>query len=171
MNPMPIFRGPTCFFEVRLHLLGRQRAALHAVTARIADQFGRYFECVLQHSNVVPATLLILLFSLSLIGPAVVARTDSQLPECCRRDGNPAARWGRPPGNHRASSSAPFQRSVRFSRRYQLLPHGKTSLARNHGINSASLVSQLVRQVRTESFYRVSFCRSKQERGPPTLSS
>jgi len=33
------------------------------------------------------ASLLLVLFSLSLIGPVLLADTDSNLPSCCRRDG------------------------------------------------------------------------------------
>jgi hypothetical protein len=118
------------------------------------------------------ATLLILLFSLSLIGPAVVARTDSQLPECCRRDGKHRCSLGQTSGQPSGFEFRSIPERCPFFPAVPVVsPHGKTSLARNHGINSASLVSQLVRQVRTESFYRVSFCRSKQERRPPTLPS
>jgi len=119
------------------------------------------------------ATLLILLFSLSLIGPAVFARTDSQVPECCRRDGKHRCSLGQPAEQQPSGSEfrsipekCPFFPAVPV-----MSPHGKTGLARNRQSNSASLASQVVTQVRTKSLYRVSFCRSKQERGPPTLLS
>jgi len=120
-----------------------------------------------------PATLLVLLFSFSLIGPALSARADLQLPECCRRSGKHHCSFGQtseqqPPGSEFRSipEKCPFFPAVPV-----VSPHGKTGLARNSRTNSGSLASRLVRQVRTESLYRVSFCRSKQERGPPTLPS
>lgn len=119
------------------------------------------------------ATLLLLLFSFSLIGPAVFASTDSQLPECCRRSGKHHCSM-RQSSEQQPSGSA-FRSIPEKCPYFPAVPivraHGKTALAASSHAIYASLNSQRVGQVQPATLYRVSFSRSRQKRGPPVLFS
>ncbi len=118
------------------------------------------------------AILLMALFSLSLISPAVFALdSESKLPTCCRRNGKhhcattpsqsessqgPSVQAGRCPF-FPAATSVPASRTVGLS-----------------GISQtafAQLISHPASRPRTDAFYRISYSRARQKRGPPVVLS
>jgi len=122
----------------------------------------------------VPATLLLCLFSFSLIGPAVFAETESQLPECCRRSGKhhcsetPAS--SQEPSSGSEVKTAP-QKCPYFPFVLAGPSDGKAALGIGFWTVFASEASQSAGDVQTEARYRFSFSRSRQKRGPPALLS
>jgi hypothetical protein len=119
------------------------------------------------------AILLLVWFSLSLIPPTLFADADSTLPACCRKS-----------GKHHCSmaESAPQQqprgvvmRSVRA--KCSLYPAagaipvaGKASTPRLATRFFVDVVSHPTAHAQSEAQYRVSFSRTRQKRGPPSLS-
>lgn len=128
-----------------------------------------HYRCTLVGMQRVSATLLIVLFSFSLIGPAVFASDeDSKLPACCRRAGHhhcamqssqsesspgPALRTGRCP-------IFPVTRTVPANRTIGLL--GTFTTVR------AGLVSHPASGPQAEAICRISYSRAGQKRGPPS---
>jgi len=115
------------------------------------------------------AVFLLVVFSLSLIGPALSASNpDSTLPPCCRRDGK----------HHCAAMTAAPASPVFASARCPLFPEAKiappnrvASLPRISRIASAAPLDPRALRPQTESFCRNSFDRARQKRGPPTSLS
>ena len=119
----------------------------------------------------ISAILLMALFSLSLISPAVFASdADSNLPACCRRAGKhhcamtasqlgasgPAVQTGRCPV-FPAGEAVPANRPV--------------SLPGTAQVVFAGLASHPASRPQTEALCRISYSRAAQKRGPPTLLS
>jgi hypothetical protein len=117
------------------------------------------------------ASLLLALFSFPLALPMLRADAASSLPSCCRREGKhkcsmntgsaettsgPALRAMQP-----KCSSYPSASTVPGSSNFALIK------------NSPSIGASLLRypsvEAQTEAQYRISFSRSRQKRGPPTL--
>jgi hypothetical protein len=123
----------------------------------------------------VSTILLLVVFSLSLITPAMIADSDSKLPACCRKDGqhhcsmlNVEERLERPSG--------PAIKSVRpqcplFLKGGAAPASGKAGTMSPGRVFFAAIVSHPTAHAQTEAQYRVSFSRSWQERGPPVLLS
>ncbi len=120
------------------------------------------------------ATLLLVLFSFSLIGPAVFAEASSQLPQCCSRLGKHHCLMGSGVGQHESSSSDirniggkcpyyPFGKAVPA--------HGKTPLLSVAQTIFVHVVGHAAVQDQTESRYCITFDRSHQKRGPPLFFS
>jgi hypothetical protein len=118
------------------------------------------------------ARLLLVLFSFSLIGPAVLAGSESQLPACCRRLGQ--HHCDATQGVNQASGSsvqAGGQKCPFFPLGRAVPAHAKALFRGTAQSVVATLVGHPAGHVRTESRYRVSFSRSSQKRGPPVLLS
>jgi hypothetical protein len=134
---------------------------------RLADPFGSK----LDQMRRVWATLLTLLFSLSLIIPAVsAADAESSLPACCRRNGTHHCSLSK---GGTESSSGPAVQPTRCSLYPSAkgLPTGRTAaVAKASERIFAGLVAHPATRRQTEARYRISFSRTRQKRGPPSLS-
>jgi hypothetical protein len=129
----------------------------------------------------VSAVLLLVLFSFSLIGTPALNNSESNLPECCRRDGKhhcalSSMAVSMMQDGETQDASGPGMKSVAEKCPYApgrgaALAHGKTPLLRAAVTPLASLVSHPAGQAQTEARYRVSFSRVRQKRGPPSLLS
>ena len=126
-----------------------------------------------------PAILLVVLFSFSLIAPALFVDTESHLPACCRPGGKHhcammdremmALYAAAPPSSGLAVNAVRIKCPL-FPNGGVLLPHSGAALVATTQ-PGVSIVSQVETQVRAEAGYRISFNRSHQKRGPPCLLS
>jgi hypothetical protein len=123
----------------------------------------------------VSTILLLVVFSLSLIAPALIANSASNVPACCRKDGqhhcsmlNMGEQQGRPSGPEFKSlgSKCPF-----FLQGGAAPASGKLGTMSPSGVFFAAIVSHPTAHAQTQAQYRVSFSRAWQERGPPALLS
>ena len=111
------------------------------------------------------ASLLLALFSFSLISPALLADTDSNLPACCRRAGIHHCAVPNP-GTTRAGIGA--ARCLQFPG-MQAAP----AAAKLPGLKKSSqpfyawIVRHPAKHAQTEALYRISYSRDCQKRGPP----
>ena len=114
------------------------------------------------------AMLLLGLFSFSLIAPAVFASdAGSTLPACCRRNG--AHRCSA----SRGSESGPSVHAARCASypSAKALPIARTvTLASSSQRVFAEIVAHPATHPQTEARFRISFSRTSQKRGPPSLS-
>jgi hypothetical protein len=121
--------------------------------------------------------LLIALFSFSLIGSAVFASPSGNLPECCRRDGkHHCAMMIAMANDQEDSPSGSAFKSVPekcpFYPKAGALPSvSKTVVPQPSQKLIAAVVSYPAVIAQAESRYRVSFSRSRQKRGPPSVHS
>jgi hypothetical protein len=118
------------------------------------------------------AVVLLAIFSFSLISPAVFAAPDAKLPSCCARGGK--HHCSTPDSSH-SESSGPAARGIQ--QRCPYYPSGAAtpvhSFAAIHAgamTFYAALVSHPAAHAQTAARYRISFSRSSQKRGPPSLS-
>jgi len=123
----------------------------------------------------VPAILLVFVFSFSLIGPALFADDESNLPACCRRGGHHhCALMDRDMAE--TPSSGPAVDALRtrcpfFPNGSVVLPHSGAALLTACNPVCASLLSQPIVPAQAEAGYRASLNRAHRKRGPPTLLS
>ena len=115
------------------------------------------------------ALLVMVLFSFSLIGPAIFALdADSKLPACCRRAG---AHRCALIGNQAESPSGVSVQTARcpFFPTATGVPANRTvSLPGNFRTVFVGLFSHRASRPQTEVLYRISYSRAGQKRGPPT---
>jgi hypothetical protein len=117
------------------------------------------------------ASLLVALFSLSLIAPAVFASDpDSKLPACCRRDGKHHCGMA----SHAESPTSPAAQTAKCD----LFPSGGAVLASQiaglPGISRVVLTgffSQPAAIAHAETVSRISYSQAGQKRGPPVYFS
>jgi hypothetical protein len=128
------------------------------------------------------ASVLSALLSLPLIAPAILANADSNLPTCCRRNGQHHCSM---PGSTSAPSMdaamADSERGPAIEASRSRCPYypvlteasGASKVASLNASQAifASLISQPAAPAQTEARYRVSFSRSRHKRGPPNLIS
>jgi len=120
------------------------------------------------------ATLLLVLFSFSLIGPAALAGFESQLPQCCNRLGKHHCLMNASVGQQESSRSdikniggkCPY-----FPLGRAVPAHGKTPLLIAAQTTFSLLITLSAAHEQTEALYRISFNDSHQKRGPPTLGA
>src|ERR1700730_5858509 len=118
------------------------------------------------------ATTLLVLFSFSLIGPGVFADSESPLPECCRRLGQHhcvlmgASTQDESSGSalKNAGDKCPF-----FPVGWSVSANTYPLFLGARRIILTSLVSHPAGQTQIEARHRISFSRSSQKRGPPSL--
>jgi len=118
------------------------------------------------------AATLLVLFSLSLIGPGVFAASESQLPECCRRLGqHHCVLMG---ASAQDESSGPALKNG--GEKCPYFPVGWSVSANAYPlflgatrIIPTPLASHAAGQTQIEARYRIPFSRSSQKRGPPSL--
>jgi len=123
----------------------------------------------------VQALLLLSLFSLSLIGPALSVDSQSDLPACCRRGGQHHCSMMSMDGDS-ASPTGPVASAISvrcpyFPKGGALLPHDGAALLATAQPVLTSLLSQLAPAAQAAAGYRISLARSHQKRGPPSLLS
>jgi len=118
------------------------------------------------------AWFLLAVFSLPLIAPAILADAESQLPECCRRNGKHHCAMMM----DNASTTGVTVRTVQP--RCPLYPGAPAAPAgdsaavlKSSGAIFGAIVSHTAIQLRTEAGHRVSFSRSTHKRGPPVFLS
>jgi hypothetical protein len=112
--------------------------------------------------------LLVGLFSFSLISPAVFA-SDAELrvPACCRRAGEHGCVMK--PSQSASSGPSAQADNCRFFPPAKAIPPGRTiSLPGISRSIFAGLLSHPASRPQTEALFRISYSRSRQERGPPT---
>jgi len=129
----------------------------------------------------VPAILLVILFSFSLIGPALLVDAESNLPACCRRDGQHHCRlmgrlMGGPMGRETAPASgaaadAPHVHCPFFPSGGALVPDGRAVLPAASRSARVSIVRYAAIPCHAQGEYRISLERAHGKRGPPSLLS
>jgi hypothetical protein len=126
----------------------------------------------------IPAILLVFVFSFSLIAPAVFSDAESNLPACCRRDGkhhcSMTSREMADVAVAPSSGSAVDALRARcplFPSGGAVVPNPEAALLAACLPAGISTVSQMATLARAEAGYRISFNRSHQKRGPPSLLS
>ncbi|MGA2135499.1 MAG: hypothetical protein ABSH50_24685 [Bryobacteraceae bacterium] len=122
------------------------------------------------------ATLLVSVFSFSLIAPALIADANSDLPACCRRGGQhhcamvdmdaDAASQPSGPGLTAHAEKCPY-----FPKGGAVLPHADAAPTLDCRMAVSVGLSQLTVQAPADTAYRISASRSHQKRGPPSLLS
>ena len=115
------------------------------------------------------ASLLLALFSFSLITPALLADSDANLPACCRRLGlHHCSIVGQRAGS--TGARIDIARCPQFPGTRAVPASAKLSgLTRSFTPFFASIASHPATQARTEALYRISYSRAGQKRGPPSL--
>lgn len=121
------------------------------------------------------ATVLAGFFGFAPIGPALFADADSNLPACCRRDGkHHCAMLGMPDAQAAPSGAAVTawgDRCPCFPTAWAFPPDTQTALPADSQLAFAWVLKHPAVQAQAEADHRISFNRSRQERGPPTLLS
>jgi len=117
------------------------------------------------------AYLLVLIFGFSPVAPALLADDSANLPACCRRLGR----------HHCELMAAQFPVGValkgvcdlygRFPAALAPPECAKAAFCNAPGTVSAALASRPAAAEQSQALYRVSFGRSRQKRGPPSLNS
>jgi hypothetical protein len=129
------------------------------------------------------ASLLPALLSFPLIAPLILANLDAGLPACCRRNGQHHCSMGTmettvtenamvDPGSSPGSAIRADQSRCSYCLG-ATSARGESKVAPPSDSQAifASLASHPAVQTQTEARYRVSFSRSRQKRGPPSLLS
>jgi hypothetical protein len=123
----------------------------------------------------VPAILLVFVFSFPLIGPALFADAESNLPACCRRDGRhhcgmPDRDMADTPSSGAAvdalRAKCPF-----FPNGGAVVPEAGPALLAGSQAAGVSIATRIAASPKPEAGYRISFDRSHHKRGPPSLLS
>jgi hypothetical protein len=115
-----------------------------------------------------PAILLIAIFGFSVIGPVLVVDVSGNLPACCRRDGK----------HHCASIEtsdaglrAAGPRCAEFPKSGAFPLHPGTALPGSSQLVFGAILQYPAVIAQAAAGYRISFSRSRQKRGPPSLFS
>jgi hypothetical protein len=119
----------------------------------------------------ISAIVLLVLFGFSPIVPAF-PDANSKLPECCRRDGKhhcgAADQQASPSG---VVVKAGWRKCASFPKGGAVPSHSKTVLLNAAQTGFAPILTCSIVQAHIDAFYRISFERSHQKRGPPALLS
>ena len=116
------------------------------------------------------AAILTVLFSWLIIAPAFAQSGANTLPACCRKGGKHECAL-----HHTEQPGASDRAVTSISDKCPFAPHSMVaSQAHHHGLNtSRAIFAGLVRHPavspQTEAAFRVSYDRSRQKRGPPSL--
>jgi len=120
------------------------------------------------------ASLLLVFFSFSLIGPEAFVDSESRLPACCRRSGKHHCA-SMQKAHQQQPSSGPSLKAIRQCANYPKAS-GVRATASSLLVSAAqsffaSIVTHPAVPPQTETRQRVSFSRSRQKRGPPVSHS
>jgi hypothetical protein len=120
----------------------------------------------------VPAILLVLLFSFSLIGPALFV-DESNLPACCRREGKHHCGMTDMAETPRSGMAADALRvkCPFFPSGGAVVPESGPALLAASQTPSVAIASQIADRPRAAGGYRISLDCSHRKRGPPSLLS
>jgi len=112
------------------------------------------------------AICLLVLFSFSLIEPALLAGDGSKLPACCRREGQHHCAMGA-----ESTAAGPMVQAVcpAFPKTGAAPAHAKLAGMRPTRLMLEPIVCFAAGTVQAEALFRISFSRARQQRGPPTL--
>jgi hypothetical protein len=121
------------------------------------------------------ASLLLVLYSFLLIGPALLANGASNIPSCCRRDGKhrcAAMSKGDPDG---ASADPAIQTAAKrcpyFPKAAAVPAFSQIALTIAVRTTFGPPLTQSSIQRQSESLHHISFSRCRQKRGPPNKIS
>ncbi len=131
--------------------------------------------CIIAGLRRASAILVMLGFSFSLCSPVLYSDSESKLPKCCRRDG--AHRCSMMDAKDRLAQAPGL--GIKSTRaKCPLYPTGKAmpastkaNLPRLMTVSVAPTLSRPTAVEQTEARFRLSFSRSSQKRGPPSLPS
>ena len=121
------------------------------------------------------AGALACLFSFLLILPAVLSSPDSQLPACCRANGKHKCSM-RAMSMEPSSNDAPTAKMLRARCSYRgsvslsAAATSRTLLPKTVAAYNTGLIAHASGPEQTEARFRISFSRTRQKRGPPSLS-
>lgn len=115
------------------------------------------------------ASLLVTVFSITLISPAVSASAEPKLPLCCRSNGKHRCAIT----ESRSGPSGPLAQAGRcstFSADQTIPPHQTVWAARHSAAIYGVVLSRRTPRPQTQSLSRILFDPSSQKRGPPFLT-
>jgi hypothetical protein len=115
-----------------------------------------------------PAILLIAIFGFTVIGPVLVVDGSANLPACCRREGKHHCAK---PDTSGTGFKAVGPRCAEFPRAGAFPLHSDPVLLRGSQLFFGALLRYPAVAARAAAGYRLSFSRSRQKRGPPSLFS
>jgi hypothetical protein len=115
-----------------------------------------------------PAILLAAIFGFSVIGPALVVDANANLPACCRRDGKHHCAKIDTSG---AGLKAVGPRCAEFPKAGAFPLHSGTALPGSSQCVFGAILRHPAMAAQAAAGYRISFSRSRQKRGPPSLFS
>jgi hypothetical protein len=117
------------------------------------------------------ALFLLVLSSFPLVAPAALAGAKSNLPACCRRNGEHHCGAM----DEATASSGVAIHSVSRCPAFPLATtapaDARVAVLKNSAVIFGAIVSHPAIYFQTEASYRISFSRSRQKRGPPALLS
>jgi len=114
------------------------------------------------------ATLLLALFGFPLILPVIRVESETKLPSCCRREGKHHCGMANS-ASQETSGAAVREKCPNYPAVIALPAFSNTILLNAAQLFFASIVKHPAVHTQTEALQRISFSRSSQKRGPPTL--
>ena len=114
------------------------------------------------------ALLMLWIVSFPLMAPAALANDASNLPACCRRAGKHHCL---PQKGQTRSGPSLHSRCACFPLSHSGAVNIQTALPRPNAAQIGSLLNLAGTRAQTEVLGRISFARSRQKRGPPSLLS
>jgi hypothetical protein len=117
------------------------------------------------------ATLLLALFGLPLILPAIRVESEAKLPACCRREGKHHCGMPDTARQQETPGAAIREKCSVYPGASAIPAYSNATLLNATLAFYSSLVKHPAVQSQTEALQRISFSRSRQKRGPPVLSS
>ena len=120
------------------------------------------------------AFLLLSVLSFGLIAPAVSQNANLQLPPCCRAHGKHHCAMKQMMAMQNSADSGVSRNSVEEKCPYlpkagMMAFHSQTYLQMDYQVFFGELVSHPAVHAQTEARFRISFSRSRQKRGPPSV--
>jgi hypothetical protein len=115
------------------------------------------------------ASLLLALFSFPLISPMLRADTASNMPSCCRREGKHHCSMGSADAASGPALQAVQPKCCNYPAAIAMPGDWSVVLFKNSPPIAIALLSYPPVEAQAEAQYRVSFSRSRQKRGPPSL--
>jgi hypothetical protein len=115
--------------------------------------------------------LLLVLFSFPLIVPAQRTDNEAKLPACCRREGKHHCGMANGSSQQQTSGVSARAKCPSYPVASAAPLFSNTVLLNPSRIFFASIVNHPAVQSQTEALQRISFSRSRQKRGPPSLVS
>jgi hypothetical protein len=116
------------------------------------------------------ATLLLTLFSVSLMAPFLSADPESKLPPCCRKNGKHHCAMMRDAAPPSAGAGLTGNSSCPFYRGSSAIPiAGTANLITSFPVFYATVRTHSVPLAQTASLYRISYSRAANKRGPPSF--